>query len=191
MGLLVMEPSETSQWYSLVLEAEGYSQCELTETSESYLVFLLHRFAQKPEIAKSVLGLSFLNSMNAIGKNKIDMLRDVGDQCLLFAGFFPEQASKRLVNVGYFIDLGRTAYDEISNFHSYDTAEIFSELTDEYLHMLEILHAIRNMNDENRITPLLAMEIWQKTNSKEMQRCFNANAESIFVHDNSFLEVQH
>lgn len=191
MGLLVVEPSETSQWYNLVLEAEGLSECGLSETSESYLVFLLHRFTQKPEIAQSVLALSFLDGMNSIGKTKLESLREVGDQCLLFAGFFPEQAAKRLVDVGYFIDLGRTAYDEISTLERYESSEIFSELTETYLDMLQILHAIRNMNDKNRITPLLAMEIWQKTNSQEMLRCMKNHDDSILVQDENLLEVWH
>ncbi|THB64122.1 MAG: hypothetical protein D6B27_11010 [Gammaproteobacteria bacterium] len=191
MGVIQTETNETLQWYNLVIEAEGNSECNLPETSESYLVFLLHRFAQKPEIAGSVLALAFLDSMNAIGKSRVNALRDVGDQCLLFAGFFPEQASKKLVNVGYFIDLGRTAYDEISNLHHSESAEVFEELTEQYLSMLQILHAIRNMNDRNRIPPLLAMEIWQETNSQEMLRCIDSGKDSILVNNYDFLKVKH
>ena len=89
MSHLILQPTETAQWHTLVKEAENNSHLMLGEELESYLVFLLVRFTAKPEIAKSVLGLDFLHCAQVTGYQKHDELREVGDKCLLIAGLSP------------------------------------------------------------------------------------------------------
>ena len=48
MKSLILHPTDIAQWYALVNEAQVASQLNLTENTESYLVFLLQRFSQTP-----------------------------------------------------------------------------------------------------------------------------------------------
>ena len=50
MKNLILHPTDISQWYALVTEAEVATHQNLTEDTESYLVFLLQRFAQTPPL---------------------------------------------------------------------------------------------------------------------------------------------
>ena len=57
MSKLVLHPTSTAQWHSLVCEAESASNIYLDEELQSYLVFLLMRFLDKPAMAAKVLAL--------------------------------------------------------------------------------------------------------------------------------------
>ncbi len=89
MNSLVIYPTDTAQWYALVNEAEVALNDLLGEEVESYLVFLLMRFSAKPEIARSVLAIDFLESEQAAKSQRYQRLRDVGDKSLLLSGLFP------------------------------------------------------------------------------------------------------
>ena len=110
MESLVIQPSATAQWHALVGEAEQACATRLGEELESYLVFLLMRYTESPEIANSVLALDYLHSMEAIGHLRETQLREVGDKCLLYSGLFPARAERRRVNSSYYVKLGMGAY---------------------------------------------------------------------------------
>ncbi len=191
MNQLVVEPSETSQWYRLVLDAEELTQQQLSEDLENYLVLTLSRFSQRPEMVNTIFALSYLNGVGASGKERYIRLRDIGDQCLLFAGFFPEQAEKRLVSFGYFVELGRAAYYEIANAQREESAELFGQLVLNYVDVLRVLHAIRGMDAEKEMSPLLAMEIWQRTKNQDMLSIVNKTTGATPWASESYLQVKH
>ena len=49
MNKIILHPTETSQWHALVNEAQAASRLILNEDTESYLVFLLMRFAHETQ----------------------------------------------------------------------------------------------------------------------------------------------
>src|SRR6185312_5855189 len=105
MNTLILQPTATADWQTLIKEAEVASHHPLGEDLESYLVFLLIRFMKKAEMANSVLALEFLHSLELAGRVQADQLRDVGDKCLLFAGLFPGRAERRRVRISYFVEM--------------------------------------------------------------------------------------
>ena len=115
MSELVIHTSATAEWLSLVNEAESAAALHLDEEMQSYLVFLLMRFTESPELAASVLAMEYLQSMRSQGRVGQDQLRNVGDKCLLYSGLFPERAERRRVKISYFVDLGRSAYQQLSD----------------------------------------------------------------------------
>ena len=108
-----LQPTSTAHWHKLVCDAEQRADRQLGEEVQSYLVFLLQRFLGKPEIAGQVLALDYLKSLYSSGRQQMEKLRDVGDSCLLHAGFFPMRARRRLVNASYYVDLGIGAYYQL------------------------------------------------------------------------------
>ncbi len=165
---LVMEPTEAAQWHTLVSEAEAAAHTTLDETSESYLVFTLMRFTERPEMAASLVGLDFLESARQAGGQAREQLRDVGDKCLLFSGLFPQLARKRLVKVSYFVDVGRAAYGQLQSRTHQQVAELYGRLQADFVAMMDVLQAMREMGGDERLQldAMGAMELCQDTSSR-------------------------
>lgn len=166
MGVLLLQPTTTAQWQSLVKDAKSSSNLRLNNELESYLVFLLGYYNHRPDIANSVLAKEFLTSMTERCSRQRECLREVGDKCLLFAGFFPEQAEKRHVKIKYFIELGQSAYIQVASLSKAGSASLYSALSYDFIGLMEILHAIRGLSDPaNELTPLQALELWTDVKS--------------------------
>ena len=152
MKKLILHPTDISQWYALVNEAQAATRLVLNENTESYLVFMLMRFSQATKLIESVIALDFLESMRTPGRRQVELLRDVGDKSLLFCGLFPGMASKRHVRLDYFSDLGQAAYLTVSELEENKSADLFSELSAQFLTMQHVLQAMRgeeNMGEVN------------------------------------------
>ncbi len=150
MTSLILHPTDTSQWYALVNEAEAATQLILDESTESYLVFLLMRFSQTPQLLESVLALDFLDSMQHIGQRQVELLRAVGDKSLLFCGLFPGMAEKRHVSLDYFSDLGQAAYLTASELKPNPSASLFAQLSAEFMRLQQVLQAMNGARGDFR-----------------------------------------
>lgn len=147
-------------WHSLVVEAEARLGAHLPEDMESYLVFMLMRHLRDATLCRGSIALSFLESLQAPGTLRPDALRRVGDQCLLFTGFFPEQARRRGVSMDYFVQIGRNAYAQLAR------QPLFTALACHFVLLADILAQIRGLNAQARFQNLLDLqEIWEKTGS--------------------------
>jgi hypothetical protein len=179
-----LQATTIAQWQALVKDAESTSHLTLDVELESYLVFLLGRFNQRPDIANSVLATEFLSSLQKNPSKQRDCLREVGDKCLLFAGFFPEQAEKRCVKIKYFIDLGRTAYVQLASLSKAQSASLYHALSGGFVNLMEILHAIRGLSDPmNELTPLQAIELWTDVKSQHALAVLRRRTASVILHE--------
>jgi len=179
MSRIVLETSSTAQWQKLVLEAEATCQLPLNEELESYLVFLLMRHTEKPDITSNIMAMEYLQSLAANGQLQQDRLRDVGDQCLLFSGLFPKIAETRMVKVSYYVGIGVSAYHLLADTCKTQLCEFYHQLAEEFVHMMDILHVIRTMNQSSEeLSTLKALELWADTKSKmalqAVQSCTDA-----------------
>lgn len=143
MKKLILHPTDISQWYALVSEAEAATQLVLSENAESYLVFLLQRFAQNPQLAESVIATEFLESMATFGKKQIEKLKTVGDKSLLLCGLFPGVAERRNVNLDYYVGMGKAAYLTVSELQNNPESELFLDLSNHFPNLQHVLQAIR------------------------------------------------
>jgi hypothetical protein len=144
MGKLILNPTDTSQWHALVNEAQISCHTNLDEEMESYLVFLLMRFAQKAKLIESIVAVDFLESLHLNGNRRVHALRDVGDKSLLFCGLFPGVAKKRRVSLEYFIDMGQAAYLTASEVEFHQWSQLFCQLSEGFTLLKEILSAMRS-----------------------------------------------
>jgi hypothetical protein len=143
MTKLILHPTDMSQWHALVGEAQALTKLVLNENTESYLVFLLMRFSQSTQLIESVIALDFLESMHSPGKRQLDLLRDVGDKSLLFCGLFPGMAMKRHVRLDYFSEMGQAAYLSVGEMQERDSADLYFQLSAQFIRMQQILQAMR------------------------------------------------
>lgn len=167
MDKIITNPSSTTQWQSLVNEASKLCHLCLTEELESYLVFLLMRFINAPQITQKSMGTEFLTSMNRTGSLRSLALRDVGDQCLLYSGLFPGRARRRLVKVSYYVNLGKSAYKSLAFASKISDRDLFYTLSKNFVNLMDILQATREINNNtNTLDPLMAEELWHDTGSE-------------------------
>jgi len=161
----ILDSSELAQWHTLVQEAEQDYGCHLDEAMQSYLVFTLMRFAKNSQLNTKALALDYLTSHQLSSHLRSEQLRNIGDQCLLVSGLYPQSAEKRLVSTGYYVDLGRSAYHHISTVTQKGIAELYQQLAESFVLLMDLLQTIRQYSSP-ALQPIAAMELWNQTGSQ-------------------------
>lgn len=159
MNGLLKEPTQAALWKRLINEAERRAGFALEETLESYLVLVLMRHSGDAELGHRLMALEYLQGQSALGTLRRDGLRDVGDQCLLIAGLFPERARRRRVPVSYFIDVGSGAYRDLSDALRAGFAELYASLAETFEDLVRVLLAARGSEPVAELSPEWAMEV--------------------------------
>lgn len=168
---MIVHTSATANWLSLVNEAEAATACRLDEEIQSYLVFLLMRFTDRPGLASSVLAVEYLHSMQTVGRYGQIQLRNVGDKCLLYSGLFPQRAKRLRVKISYFVDMGRSAYQQLSEQVEYSAGAMYHRLAGTFVSLMDILQTMRTLSiTADQLDPLQAYELWQDTGSRHALR---------------------
>lgn len=142
-------------WQDTIKQAVGRCDIELQRDLEAYLIQLLIRYTNQPDIAKQVFAVRFLEGRQLFQSHN---MRAIGDQCLLLTGLFPRLAEKRLVKVSYFVHIGQEAYISLSG----TTNDLFDLLAHQFVILMDVLQSIRPHHD---LMPLEAYELWQDTGS--------------------------
>ncbi|HHH44541.1 MAG TPA: hypothetical protein ENK49_10425 [Gammaproteobacteria bacterium] len=190
MKSLVLQPTEVAQWHALVSEAQLASHRNLEEGIESYLVFLLMRFADRPELARRIMALEFLRAQQEQGQ-RTERLRDVGDQCLLFSGLFPQIAERRQVKVSYFVALGRSAYDQLATIVDRQSDQLYTRLTQAFVGIMDVLHAMRGLSGQPVLDPLAAAELWAETGSQSAYQAISPDSGAVPAPPGQFSRRSH
>ncbi len=155
---LITQDTSLKLWQEAVREAEQLCKVSLNNQLETYLVSLLIRHTNCPEILKKILATSFLEALDLPMHERAFSLQRVGDQCLLLAGLFPKIAEKKHVKLSYFVDLGRSAYATIS----LQARDLYWSLACQFVALMDVLQSIRG----NDMLPLEAYDQWQSVGSK-------------------------
>jgi len=143
MGVIVTQNTTTEVWQNLVHAASSSCDRVLDEELESYLVFMLMRHTACMGIVDNIVATQYLQGMQSAGNVAAQQLQEVGDQCLLYSGFFPKQSERRLVKVRYYVDLGRSAYSHISDKMKQGTTSLYERLARYFVALMDILQAMR------------------------------------------------
>jgi hypothetical protein len=146
----VTQPTATAQWYALVNEAELAAGCQLKEALESYLVYLLMRFARHSDMVSKTLAIEYLQALTAPPKLRHNQLREVGDHCLLYSGLFPKRAERLRLKLSYFVDLGRSAYHALAT-ADHELADVYSDLCQEFVATMSVLQATRQVGKRREL----------------------------------------
>ena len=165
MSGLILHETALSQWQALVVEAESQAAIQLPHDLEAYLVLLLSRFCQADQLGDTVIALSFLEAQQASGHLRLSLLHDVGDKCLLFAGLYPQLATRRRVNMQYFIQVGQTAYRLLGELKKTSMGLLFADLSQGFVSLMDVLLYCRASSDFN-LSPIEAWELWSETQSQ-------------------------
>lgn len=183
---LILEQTEVAQWHSLIKDAEEQCSCNLDEAMESYLVFTLMRFMKHQDLATQVMALEYLRTHGLPKSMRIEQLRNIGDQCLLLSGLYPQRAERRLVRVSYYVNMGRSAYHHISDNVQKSAAELYRQLAEAFVTLMDLLQTIREFSSP-ALQPIQSLELWSDTGSRGAFDRFTAHStplhESLVDHD--------
>lgn len=160
---LLLQPDSHILWRDVIKGAEDRCAITLKQELESYLVSLMMRFTNQPGVARQVIATAFMEAMQKGELERRVSLAQVGDHCLILAGLFPKAITHRQVKLGYFVDLGRSAYATISQ-RAYD---LYGALALQFVVLMDILQSIRESPD---MLPLEAYELWQEVGSQRALR---------------------
>ena len=140
---VILHETPVANWHALLNEAQSVCETLLSEEIESYLVFLLVRFTRHTRLADKNIAIDFLSHVNLSHRHSRQSLQAVGDKCLLCAGLFPELSEKHLGQSRYLIDIGQSAYDRLSMHHLALDQSLFSQLSEHFLPMRDVLNTLR------------------------------------------------
>jgi len=173
MSVLELQRTSTALWHKLVCDAQNATDIQLEQELESYLVFLLMRFTNRPTTLSNIMALDYIHCQTSSDSDRQEKLRNVGDQCLLFSGLFPKIAERRQVKINYYIDLGKGAYLNLSDVMRHSLADVYAQLSASFEPLMDILQAIRSLektgiqaNSQQR-DPSQVIEIW---NNKDVSK---------------------
>jgi hypothetical protein len=180
--MVILEATAQAQWQRLIQDATNMTDHQLDETLEAYLVFLLSRYTRDQSLGHQVQALQYLQQVLESRSQRRETLQNVGDQCLLTSGLFPARASRRRVPVQYYVDLGRTAYDDLSRLVNQAWSEVFERLAEGFVVLMDVLLAMRALdkNGAGKLEPLLAHELC-RMGSQQGCRSLGLSADSILT----------
>jgi hypothetical protein len=136
---LLTHSTSVGLWHEIIHEAESECAIFLKEEVEAYLVFLLARYVNKPNVLQHIIANDFLHALQTKRRQQLVALQTVGDECLLFSGLFPHIAEKRLVKISYFVHIGQAAYKHISQ----KNTDLYGMLALQFVSLMDILQSIR------------------------------------------------
>jgi len=160
---LLVSATPVSLWQEVIHEAEATCDITLQDELEAYLTLLLVRYTTKSDISQNLMAPKFLQGIECNKKERELALQSVGDNCLIFSGFFPGIAEKRLVKISYFTNMGRTAYATISEKQS----DIYSSLSEHFISLMDVLQSVRIYSHQYPdLLPIQAYDLWNETGSQ-------------------------
>lgn len=163
--------SETAGWRALLTHAQLSAGVRISPVVEEHLVSLLFRHVGAGTSTRD-LENGFIDRIDRILHADTSDPSVVGDQCLLFAGLFPEHAIQKGVPVSYFVEVGRHAFREFASKHKSD---IHALLADEFVAAMDTLQTLRVLQSgEPCLDGFNAYNLWHDLGSAHGWRMLRA-----------------
>lgn len=127
--------------YELVRRAECELTVNLDHDLEAYIVHLFAHYMDKPKVNTVPVGVKLLASVNLPIKARKELLKDVGDECLLINSM--EWGKSKWPTEIYYADIGQMAY--VSRAYAERPPEdLFDDLAYQFQTATRILRKCRN-----------------------------------------------
>ncbi len=109
----------------------------------------------------------YLRANQLGGRVRTEQLKQVGDTSLYISGFFSDSFQRKIIDVDYYVDMGKMAFGSLAHDVNEDTfAKLFRELSEQFLNLVDVLAVISQkakMTNEENI--LRMMDVYSKTGS--------------------------
>ena len=166
----------------------------LSQLTEYYLVNLLCDFSRvqrAPDVGNEPLALQYKRALEARPGERFYLLKNLGDESLYVAGFFTESIERSLVDVGYYISMGGSAYGSLSEMmgaqrNGATFAELYEGLAEGFPELVGLLNEVADSaraRAEHDHDLLKLYERWLRTGSARVQR--QLHERGLFVREGS------
>ena len=157
-------------------------QLSVSSEVEFYLVNILEYFSKSENLFTKTkegkleyraLVLKLYDSIFSDHVNdRFNHLKSLGDTALYHAGFFYDGLYNQAVDVGYYINMGESAYSTLANLstamvRTKKLADLFAELSEQFSQLVEVLNLTCEKQVQHTDHDILKLiERYQKTGSK-------------------------
>lgn len=109
----------------------------------------------------------YLQANQESRKQRVEKLKILGDRSLYISGFFSDSFQRKIIDIDYYVDMGKLAFESLSNDVDEDTfSRLFRDLSVHFINLVDVLAVIsqkaKMMDDEN---VLRMMDVYAKTGS--------------------------
>ena len=150
-------------------EAIRNQHVQISEEAAFYLMGVLVGHLEIEESPDGrAMAQRYHEALLASGNKKSVEFKKLGDASLLVAGIWWQSLLRKLVDVDYYIDIGRRAYQLAGKNTSKSFSEIFEELSDNFVDIVDIIaEATRSISEAKMSdTDILRMyEVWLRTHN--------------------------
>jgi len=180
-GQLILKSDLGEFFREEVCEARSDLGIEFSDLIEFYLVNLLCDYTRPTPtqtLCDEPLALLYNRALEADLLEQIQMFKDLGDVSLYVAGFFTEFIERSLVDLDYYINMGGTAYGNLSSLlgsrrNGLQFADLYQQLGRKFRELVDVLNTIagrtRDPSSGNRDL-LRLYERWLRTGSERIRR---------------------
>ena len=161
---LILESSLQSFFFDKLQKLNKKTTRPVSNESIYYLSLVLDEFGdskklfdeEEGKIREKVLGLKLLEASHLPESQRKRSLREVGDTALFVCGYFYESLNSKLLDVGYYENLGQIAYKNLDNFipQAYEVPAFFDNFSKRFSCMTNLISIIskdvfaNDLNDE-------------------------------------------
>lgn len=160
-------------FYEVLNESLEAVQVEATEPAGWYLVSLLGDFT-RTRLPDAPLALRLAEAQLASPAERVKTLKEIGDTSLYVAGFFAESLSRKLIDVDYYIGLGRGAYAELAGQLSGSLTDVYGELSEKFPAFVDVLGEIRRRVDFASADLITLYQQWLRTRDAWIEKKLRA-----------------
>lgn len=151
------------------LDSSPYVKTYIVDVLKHYLVVenLYDQKDQSGKKTRQTIAEMYLGAKQLSRRERTEQLKKLGDSSLYISGFFSDSFQRKIIDVDYYVDMGRMAFDSLSSDVDEDTfSKLFKDLSLHFLNLVDVLALISQkakiMDEEN---VLRMMDVYSKTGS--------------------------
>jgi len=178
--LWMTEVNPTQFFHEMVVEAQERQRLKLTENVEFYIVNLLCGYlrASDSDSNEDCLALILKKALESSHSEKIALYKKLADTALYFSGFFQEYFNRKSFDIRYYVTMGESAYNELSNLlkgkntYQETMSTIYYEMSKNFTVAVDILLDIseQTTSQNNERTILSLYDAWLNTASPKLEK---------------------
>ena len=169
---------DSNQFFKDVVE-EAFTRCQLKAGLyvRIYLVDILKHYLFVGNLynkkdssgrkTRETLAETLLTVNKMKPKERFEKLKSLADSSLYISGFFSDSFQRKIIDIDYYIDIGRLAYQTLAQDVEEDTfSKLYNEISNQFIDLVDVLSFISQkaeMTDRENL--LRIMDVYTKTHS--------------------------
>lgn len=103
------------------------------------------------KVRDKILGIKLLEAQGLANEERKSVLRDIGDTALLLCGYFHESMNNKILDVGYYQNLGRTSYYHLNSIapEAFNMQSFYLALSESFNEVTQLIGIIADKLDTN------------------------------------------